>query len=41
VGIFEHHTGEIDRSHLEQMLLKLANGTLTTPRSSIPAAMVS
>lgn len=29
VGIFEHHTGEIDRSRLEQMLLKLANGTLT------------
>lgn len=29
VGIFEHHTGEIDRPHLEQMLLKLANGTLT------------
>jgi uncharacterized protein (DUF1786 family) len=29
VGIFEHHTGEIDRSHLEQMLRKLANGTLT------------
>src|SRR5437588_3009762 len=29
VGIFEHHTGEIDRRRLEQMLLKLANGTLT------------
>lgn len=29
VGIFEHHTGEIDRDHLEQMLVKLANGTLT------------
>ncbi len=29
VGIFEHHTGEIDRSHLEDMLIKLANGTLT------------
>lgn len=29
VGIFEHHTGEIDRFRLEQMLLKLANGTLT------------
>ena len=28
-GIFEHHTGEIDRSHLEQMLRKLAQGTLT------------
>lgn len=29
VGIFEHHTGEIDRSQLEQMLVKLADGTLT------------
>jgi len=29
VGIFEHHTGEIDRAQLEQMLLKLAGGTLT------------
>ena len=29
VGIFEHHTGEIDRAHLEQMLLRLADGTLT------------
>jgi uncharacterized protein (DUF1786 family) len=29
VGIFEHHTGEIDRFRLEQMLLKLATGTLT------------
>lgn len=29
VGIFEHHTGEIDRSRLEQMLVKLADGTLT------------
>lgn len=28
-GIFEHHTGEINRAQLEQMLLKLANGTLT------------
>jgi uncharacterized protein (DUF1786 family) len=28
-GIFEHHTGEIDRSQLEQMLVKLADGTLT------------
>ncbi len=28
-GIFEHHTGEIDRAHLEQMLVRLANGTLT------------
>ncbi len=29
VGIFEHHTGEIDRSKLEQMLVRLADGTLT------------
>jgi uncharacterized protein (DUF1786 family) len=29
VGIFEHHTGEIDRSELERMLVKLADGTLT------------
>ena len=29
VGIFEHHTGEIDRSQLEQMLVRLADGTLT------------
>ena len=29
VGIFEHHTGEIDRMQLEQMLIKLADGTLT------------
>ena len=29
VGIFEHHTGEIDRVQLEQMLTKLADGTLT------------
>ncbi|MGH2493990.1 MAG: DUF1786 domain-containing protein [Ktedonobacteraceae bacterium] len=29
VGIFEHHTGEIDRNQLEQMLVKLADGTLT------------
>ena len=28
-GIFEHHTGEITRSQLEDMLVKLANGTLT------------
>jgi uncharacterized protein (DUF1786 family) len=28
-GIFEHHTGEINRAQLEQMLVKLANGTLT------------
>src|SRR5947209_8174986 len=29
VGIFEHHTGEIDRAQLEDMLVKLAHGTLT------------
>jgi uncharacterized protein (DUF1786 family) len=29
VGIFEHHTGEINRAQLERMLVKLANGTLT------------
>ena len=29
VGIFEHHTGEITRVQLEDMLVKLANGTLT------------
>jgi len=29
VGIFEHHTGEINRAQLEQMLIKLADGTLT------------
>lgn len=29
IGIFEHHTGEIDRAKLEQMLVKLAKGTLT------------
>jgi uncharacterized protein (DUF1786 family) len=29
VGTFEHHTGEINRTQLEEMLLKLANGTLT------------
>ena len=28
-GIFEHHTGEIDSAKLEDMLMKLANGTLT------------
>jgi uncharacterized protein (DUF1786 family) len=28
-GIFEHHTGEINRAQLENMLVKLANGTLT------------
>jgi uncharacterized protein (DUF1786 family) len=29
VGIFEHHTGEIDRSKLEQLLVRLAHRTLT------------
>jgi uncharacterized protein (DUF1786 family) len=29
VGIFEHHTGEISKRQLEQMLVKLARGTLT------------
>jgi uncharacterized protein (DUF1786 family) len=29
VGIFEHHTGEIDQPMLEQMLKKLARGMLT------------
>jgi uncharacterized protein (DUF1786 family) len=29
MGIFEHHTGEINRSQLEQMLVRLAEGTLT------------
>ena len=29
VGIFEHHTGEINRAQLEDMLEKLARGTLT------------
>jgi uncharacterized protein (DUF1786 family) len=29
VGIFEHHTGEINRAFLEQMLVKLADGMLT------------
>ena len=28
-GIFEHHTGEIDQAKLEDMLVKLAQGTLT------------
>jgi len=28
-GIFEHHTGEINRAQLEDMLVKLAQGTLT------------
>ena len=29
IGLFEHHTGEITRQQLEEMLLKLACGTLT------------
>lgn len=29
VGTFEHHTGEISRAQLEEMLRKLAHGTLT------------
>jgi uncharacterized protein (DUF1786 family) len=29
IGIFEHHTGEITRPQLEEMLRKLAHGTLT------------
>lgn len=29
VGIFEHHTGEIDKTRLEALLVKLADGTLT------------
>jgi uncharacterized protein (DUF1786 family) len=28
-GIFEHHTGELNPSQLEQFLVKLTNGTLT------------
>lgn len=28
-GIFEHHTGEVDLSKLESLLLRLADGTLT------------
>src|SRR2546430_2332153 len=28
-GVFEHHTGEINRAQLEDMLVKLAQGTLT------------
>jgi len=28
-GIFEHHTGEINQSRLEELLLKLARGTLS------------
>ncbi len=29
IGTFEHHTGEITRAHLEEMLVKLARATLT------------
>ncbi len=29
VGIFEHHTGEIDKARLEELLVKLANSTLS------------
>lgn len=29
VGIFEHHTGEINKARLEDLLTKLADGTLT------------
>lgn len=29
IGTFEHHTGEITRPQLEEMLVKLAHGTLT------------
>ena len=29
VGIFEHHTGEITQARLEELLIKLAQGTLT------------
>ncbi|HLZ81531.1 MAG TPA: DUF1786 family protein [Ktedonobacteraceae bacterium] len=29
VGIFEHHTGEISRAQLEDMLVKLAHATIT------------
>ncbi|MBX5448985.1 MAG: pyruvate formate lyase-activating protein [Thermogemmatispora sp.] len=29
VGLFEHHTGEINRTRLEELLQKLAAGTLT------------
>jgi uncharacterized protein (DUF1786 family) len=28
-GIFEHHTGEISKTRLEELLIKLADGTLT------------
>ena len=29
VGIFEHHTGEITQARLEELLIKLAEGSLT------------
>jgi len=29
IGTFEHHTGELTRPQLEELLLKLANGTLS------------
>ena len=29
VGIFEHHTGEISKTRLEELLVKLADGTLS------------
>ncbi len=29
VGIFEHHTGEISKERLEELLIKLADGTLS------------
>jgi uncharacterized protein (DUF1786 family) len=29
IGIFEHHTGEISKARLEDLLVKLADGTLT------------
>jgi uncharacterized protein (DUF1786 family) len=29
MGIFEHHTGEISKARLEDLLVKLANGTLS------------
>jgi uncharacterized protein (DUF1786 family) len=28
-GVFEHHTGLLDRTHLEDLLISLASGTLT------------
>jgi len=29
IGTFEHHTGELTREHLEELLVKLADGTLS------------